>query len=337
VTDAELRGWAERCGWQARTVAREAGIPYGGQLRRRLARMRGIVASVTVERPPSADLPIGDLIAERKRRFEQKREHEEASKLITVHLPENGPAGLLILGDPHLDDDGTDLGLLEQHMEIVRRTPGLYAATVGDVTNNWVGRLAKLWAEQSTSARDSRRLTKWFLEELAGKWAFIVGGNHDAWSGVDDPLEWIAGQVNALYQSSEVRAALTFAGREFLVNCRHDHKGHSMWNSAHGPAKALQLGIRDHVAAAGHLHIGGYNIVKDPEEGRVCHAIRVPSYKVYDRYAKTNGFRDQAWGPACLLVIDPRLPETNADMIKPFWDPEEGAAFLSWKRSRRAA
>lgn len=337
MDDAGLRELAERCGWNFRAVAREFGAKKpSASLRRRLQRIRA--GTVAVDFPPSPEIPIADLIEERKRRFALKRAYEDETKLITVRVPEDGPFGLLMFGDPHVDDDGTDLGLLEVHTELVKRTSGIYAATVGDVRNNWVGRLAKLWADQSTSARDAMRLARWWIEALTGKWLFIVGGNHDAWSGSDDPLEWIAGQVHALYQSSEVRAALTLrGGREFFINCRHDHPGHSMWNPAHGPAKAIQLGIRDHVAIAGHTHITGYNILKDPDSGRTCHAIRLPSYKVIDRYAKTGGFRDNALGPGCLLVIDPRLPDEHPDLIKPFWDPLEGADFLAFKRRRRAA
>ena len=60
-------------------------------------------------------------------------------------------------------------------------------------------------------------------------------------------------------------------------------------------------------------------------------------FKMYDRYAREKGFRDQALGPACLTVIDPHLPETHPDLIKVFWCPFEGADYLAWKRSRKAA
>ena len=295
------------------------------------------VPRLEVERPPTADLPIDELLDARARRADLRRKAEEGGKLIRIKIPERGPFGLLAFGDPHVDDDGTDITLLRQHTELVKRTPGVYACTVGDVTNNWTGRLARLYAEQSTSAREAWRLAEWWIGQLEGKWAFIVGGNHDAWSGSGDPLQWIAGQAGALYQSSEVRAGLVLpGGREYVVNCRHDHAGHSMWNSAHGPAKAIQLGSRDHVALAGHTHVSGYNIVRDPERGRICHAIRVASYKVFDRYARERGFREQSWGPACLLTFDPALPDTHPDAIKPWWCPEEGAAFLAWKRKRAA-
>jgi len=287
--------------------------------------------------PPSPELEIGDLVADRKRRFERKRAHEFARSLIPVNVRGSQPIGVLHFGDPHIDDDGTDIALLEAHARLVRETPGLYGANVGDTTNNWVGRLAKLYAQQGTTAADGWRLAEWFVEEVRD-WLYMVGGNHDAWSGAGDPMKWIAGQAGAFYQDSEVRIALRFPGqREVRINCRHDFAGRSQWNPAHGPMKAALLGVRDHLLVAGHKHESAYGLVKDPEGGIVCHAILVASYKVYDRYARERGFRDQALGPACLTVIDPSLPPDHPDLIKPFWDPQEGAAFLTWKRNRRAA
>jgi hypothetical protein len=101
--------------------------------------------------------------------------------------------------------------------------------------------------------------------------------------------------------------------------------------------KALFFGVRDHLAMAGHTHESAYGILKDPGSGITMHGIKVASYKVHDRFALEKGFRDQSLGPACLTVIDPRLPETHPDLIKPFWDPEEGADFLRYLRTKRRA
>jgi hypothetical protein len=39
----------------------------------------------------------------------------------------------------------------------------MYAVCVGDVTNNWVGRLAALYAEQSTTEAEAWKLAEWWL------------------------------------------------------------------------------------------------------------------------------------------------------------------------------
>jgi len=293
---------------------------------------------IEIEDLPPADIPVEELVEHRIREYEQKRKHEEARQLIAVRVRSDLPIGILHFGDPHLDDDGTDLAAIRAHARLVAETDGMYAATVGDTTNNWVGRLARLYSQQGTRASDGWRLAEWFVGAVQRKWLYIVGGNHDLWSGAGDPLKWIAEQEDAIYRPSEARIALRFqGGAEVRVNCRHDFEGHSQWNPAHGPMKALALGVRDHVAIAGHKHVSAYGVYKDPESAITCHAIRVASYKRYDRYAIEKGMRDQNISPCVVTVIDPRLPAAHPGVVKVFWDAEEGTDFLSWARSRKAA
>jgi hypothetical protein len=609
---------------------------------------------------PDDDVPIEELIAQRKRKFQHKREHEEASKLIPIRVKMAGAIGLLHFGDPHVDDDGTDLEAIERHTELVRNTEGLFGCSVGDASNNWVGRLARLYAEQSTSASQAWRLVEWFVNRC--DWLYMIAGNHDChdaqtealtrrgwvkyddiqdsdevlsfdadtgtskwapilkkivrhhsgemigintlsvslnvtpnhrilcrdrdwkrnwrewkfvsadslparvalpvsgkstnvgvdlsdeqialagwiltdgsigwsgnsprisvyqskdgaeidriinalglehrvtvrnrqisvvngrtlvsepmpqkewrltadasrqvlsylpekgklpewadrlserqfgvlldaivagdgtwdganpedksvavvhgekgfldslqavavrhgwyarisvarekdyrlnlckrdtiqfetkpattksqydgvvwcltvplgnfmirrngaahfsgncWSGAGDPLRWIAKQQNSLYKASEARIGLQFPnGLEVRVNARHDHSGSSIWNPAHGPMKAALMGTRDHLYVAGHKHESAYSVLKDPISGITMHAMKVASYKIYDRYAKERGFRDNSLSPCALTTINPALPPDHPDLVKVWWEPEEGADYLTFLRRR---
>ena len=285
-----------------------------------------------VKHPRPADLTGEELLARRIKQFKQKGAHETDRDLIPVTVKLRGPIGILHFGDPHVDDDGTDLSLLQRHVQICQETPGMFAGNIGDTTNNWVGRLARLYADQSTSAEEAWKLAEWFITSI--EWLYIIGGNHDAWSGSGDPLKWMARQVDSLYQSSEARLALNFPnGRQVRINARHDFAGHSQWNPAHGPMKAAMLGVRDHIFVAGHRHESAYSVLKDPTTKITMHLIKAASYKVYDRYAREKGFRDNALSPCVVTVIDPTLPEESPDMIKVFWDPEVAAKYLTWRRS----
>lgn len=276
---------------------------------------------------------VEDLVEHRKRQFAKRKKTEEARKLIPVNVNIAGPIGILHFGDPHVDDDGTDIIALEHHKNLCQTVEGLFAANVGDVTNNWVGRLAKLYGEQETSASQAWQLADWLLKDL--KLLYLIGGNHDGWSGAGDPLKWITKQSGSLYQSSEVRIALNFPnGESVRVNARHDFAGSSQWNPAHGPMKSVFHGVRDHIAICGHKHKSGYGIIKDPDSGIACHAIQVASYKLYDRYARDKGFRDQTLSPCVVTVIDPALPQTHPDLVKVFWDADEGVDFLKYKRRK---
>jgi hypothetical protein len=282
---------------------------------------------------PDDDVPIEELIAQRKRKFQHKREHEEASKLIPIKVKMDGAIGILHFGDPHVDDDGCDIEAIERHTDLVNRTEGLFAANVGDTTNNWCGRLARLYADQTTSAAQAWKIAEWFINRC--NWLYMIGGNHDLWSGSGDPLRWIAKQQDALYKSSEARLALRFPnGLEVRVNARHDHSGSSIWNPAHGPMKAALMGTRDHLYVAGHKHESAYSVLKDAISGITMHACKVASYKIYDRYAKERGFRDNCLSPCALTTINPALPPDHPDLVKVWWDPEEGADYLTFLRRR---
>jgi hypothetical protein len=282
---------------------------------------------------PDDDVPIEELIAQRKRKFQHKREHEESSKLIPMKIKIPGAIGILHFGDPHVDDDGTDIEALERHTDLVRKTEGLFAANVGDTTNAWAGRLARLYADQATSAAQAWRIAEWFIGRC--DWLYMIGGNHDLWMGAGDPLKWITRQQDALYKSSEARLALRFPnGLEVRVNARHDHSGSSIWNPAHGPMKSALMGTRDHLYVAGHKHESAYSVLKDAISGITMHACKVASYKIYDRYAKERGFRDNCLSPCALTTINPALPPDHPDLVKVWWDPGEGADYLTFLRRR---
>ncbi|HDR9497061.1 TPA: hypothetical protein QDC06_000246 [Burkholderia cepacia] len=312
-----------------RPAARALGIPES-TLR---SRLKG--TDFSIEQPEPALLPVEELLARRKQQYAQKVRHEQSRQLIPVRIKLPGPIGILHFGDPHVDDDGTDLALLERHMELCRSVEGLYGANIGDTTNNWIGRLGRLYGEQSTSAAEAWQLAEWFLTNTP--WLYLIGGNHDAWSGTGDPIRWIVGQAGSLYQDSEVRLALSFPNKASVrINARHDFSGHSIYNPVHGATKALHFGVRDHVAICGHKHTSGYGVLKDPDSGITMHAIQIASYKIHDRYAREKGFRDQHLSPCAVTIIDPDLPATHPDLIKVFWDAEEGADYLKFKRTKFA-
>jgi hypothetical protein len=137
---------------------------------------------------------------------------------------------------------------------------------------------------------------------------YMIGGNHDAWSGDDDPITWISKRAGTLYQSS-AKCGCSLCSRlatPGTINARHDFKGHSQYNPAHGPMKALLHGIRDDIAIAGHRHESAYSVLKDPDTGRIGHAIKVASYKYFDRYALGGRFQGPNAQPVCCHSFAPR-------------------------------
>lgn len=314
----------------------ECGHPVSGtvaKLCRECYQKRGREQFVLSDLPDHEE-PISELLERRAQSFDRKHTAEVARRMIPVRINTDGPIGLALGGDPHLDDDGTDIRLVQRDLALINNTEGLYGANVGDYNNNWDGRLAKLYAEQSTSAEDAWRLVDWFIREVP--WLFLIKGNHDAWSQSRDPIQRTADELG-IYYDYQARFDLKLpSGRSVIVNARHDYRGHSQWNPAHGPAKAIQMGWRDHIAVAGHLHISGYGPYRDPASRRISHALRVASYKVHDRYAKQNNFPDQAIMICPVAIIDPRFQDDDPRFITVILDTEEGAEYLTWKRQKWA-
>src|SRR5689334_8453996 len=114
---------------------------------------------------PPMDLSAGELIPLMRKRFELRAAHAQAKRWREFKVPTDGPYALMLFGDPHVDDDGCNWGLLENHCDLARETEHLYAISVGDASNNWVGRLTRLYANQETSVATARQLIKWLLVE----------------------------------------------------------------------------------------------------------------------------------------------------------------------------
>jgi hypothetical protein len=299
------------------------------------ARRKNPNPDISFDLPSSPDPSAEELIERKLHDFKRKQEYEDQRKEILIKVNKTGPIGILHLGDPHVDDDGCDWSALLRDIEIIEKTPGMLAANIGDSTNNWVGRLAHLYGQQSSTAREAWVMAEWLFRRLSSKWLYLIAGNHDCWSGDGDPLRWITESIGALYESSEVRLKLQFPnGREVMINARHDFAGGSQYNPAHGPMKAMQFGVRDDVIICGHKHKSGYGVLKDPETGKICHCIQVASYKVFDRYAREKGFRDQNISPCCVTLIDPDAT-SPASLIQVFWDARAAADYLIYLRLKR--
>lgn len=304
-----------------------------------LARTRGVT-----EAPPKPfeaeelpdELPTADELLERRsKHFIRKRQAIDARALIPVRITCEGPIGIAHLGDPHVDDDGTDIDLLREHVRIINKTDGLFAGNVGDYSNNWVGRLARLYGQQTTSAAEAWVLVEWLVKAV--RWLYLVGGNHDCWSGAGDPVKWMAAQARVQYEAHGMRLGLSFSnGRVIRVNARHDFSGRSQWNTAHGPAKAVQMGWRDHILTCGHTHVSGYQVLRDPASGLISHALRVGSYKTYDRYAEEKGLPNQTFTVAPVTVIRPQFNDSDNRLVTVFFEPGTAAEFLTWLRKRKS-
>lgn len=289
-------------------------------------------AELGIPTPPNPNEPIEDLLARKRAQYARGQDSDAFHHLIPIQVRKPGPVAICAIGDPHVDDDKCDIGAIERDMTIIGQSEGMFALHVGDITNNWVGRLGRLYAHQSTTAADGIRIAEWMFG-LAPPLA-VVGGNHDLWNEGMSWLNFCLVQAGcSLVQAHGIRMSINFpTGQSIRIHTRHDFPGHSQFNPVHGLRKEHLFGLRDHVNIAGHKHIDTYAAIPSPE-GYVQHMLRVSGYKGHDDYAKAGNFQPMKMAPTCALVIDPTTKHP-AELVKPFWCLEAAADFLAFKRRR---
>lgn len=286
--------------------------------------------------PDDGEPDTEDLIAMLTARHAKRKERHDATKLRQVQITMPGPIGLAFFGDPHVDDPGCAWGDLERDVRICRDTPGMLGVDVGDDSNNWVGRLMKLYADQEVTSKQSLKLIEWLMTSIP--WLLRIKGNHDEWNGekgdVADYIHRLSQSMGAL-ESAGARLQLNMpSGASLKMHVRHDFPGGSQFNPAHALVRETLFGHRDHILACGHRHTTGYIPVYHSDPARLCHGFRVGTFKDMDKYAKDKGFQDGNWARVLTAVVDPELAHDPVRFIKPFFYLEDAAEYLTWKRSK---
>lgn len=283
---------------------------------------------------PDDDIPTEELIEQMVRRYEKRKAHRDAKLWRRFNVPVKGPYAVMFFGDPHIDDNGCDWPLLHKHCDLARSTEALFAVNIGDTTNNWMGRLARLWAEQDTSSATARKLVKWFFNDSGVPWWLWIQGNHDTWPGPvgSETLERFKPQTVAMEDWGAKVTLLSPCGSEFRIHASHDFPGHSQWNPLHGPMKEAMWGDHAHLYVAGHKHNWALFNGEHNHRGNIFWLARARGYKTIDHYADLHGFGSQNHGHSIVAVVDPG--SNGPGHIKCFADPFEGADYLNYKRRR---
>jgi hypothetical protein len=262
--------------------------------------------------PKDTAEPIEALLARRTDAFKRKLARQTPSDGEEVHVPVRGPIGIYIGGDPHLDNDGCDINSLLEDLDTVAETEGMYGISLGDMTDNWIGRLADLYASNEGTADDGWRLLELYGQRLKGKWLLWMLGNHDAW-GRRGPIVDLIGKQSGVqrirYEDAKLRLTGPGWSAPVRVHVRHSFPGRSVWNVTHGVQKAAQLGgWPADVLTAGHTHTHGYARIERPN-GTLAHCVQVGSYKRADDYGVALNLPENRYGQAAVIIIDPDAPE----------------------------
>lgn len=281
---------------------------------------------------PSAE----ELIAKLKTSFAQKKAHDDAKRLMDVNIHYDGPIGIVFFGDPHVDSSGTNWPALERDVAICRDTPGIFAVSVGDARDNWIGRLMALYANAPVTAKQSLVLIEWLFTQMP--WLLTVGGNHDRWGETHGDAAEIIHRLRkcgGLYENDGARLRLNLPnGANFNMHVRHDFPGSSIFNGAHALVRETLHGYRDHVLACGHRHSSAYQPIWHNDPQRLCQGFRCGSYKFIDSYQKERHFKEENWAPSMGIVVTPDLAHDPVRFIERCFSAEEVADKLTWARTK---
>ena len=286
---------------------------------------------ITIPVLPDENLSPEELVERMTTSFNRKKENHESRRWIPIKVNSNMPIGLAWLGDPHVDDDGCDWPTLRRHVKLIQETEGFHGCSIGDVSNNWVGRLAALYANQSATAQEAWKLVEWLIKEIDP--LILIAGNHDMWSGAGDPVNWMK-KPHTVYEDWSARIELRFRnGSSTRLIAAHDMAGHSMWNQLHGPTKMARFQQNADFYIAGHKHTWALSQIELPEANRTPWLARARGYKFFDDYAVKLSLEEQRYGHSIAMIIDPN-EDDPVRRVTCFADLEEGADYLTYKRGK---
>lgn len=278
---------------------------------------------------PSANRTREELLCERAEEYKRKQAHHLGKTDVRIRLRSLGPFAIALCGDPHVDDAGTDLDGLAWFMAQCREHEHVYPICMGDLTNNWVGRLKALYAHQASTDDEATELMEWMLDDCP--WSFVILGNHDKWG----PLaSYICQSKGIPYAShgARIKFECPETNYRYVVDARHSHRGNSMYAAEHGQNKQVYRGIQADLVVGAHTHVSASAKRKNGVSGTLHDAVRVGAWKRYDDYAESQHFDHDDVGPYCLVVVDPRK-EGTPGMAVVHWDFERAMLELSALRS----
>ena len=291
----------------------------------------------TVPYVPTEDLEFPELIEHLVKRYKKRDKAKKKGNWVEVKVDFNEPYMLVLVGDPHVDDNYfnapkwlRDISIIQQHKPYIR------SIMIGDNANSWVGRLSRIYSDQTTTVTDSWRLVEHMMSKEGFDPLISVAGNHDMWiDRGSDPMKWMQRARNLVAGDWNVNFTLVHPNkRKVRISASHDYPGNSQWNPLHSNLKASMMGSQADIYCSGHKHNWAIMTMPINAQNRVVHLIRARGYKAYDEYATKLGHEPDMTelGESIAIVIDPNGNEHN--YIHTFPDLEQGAEFLDFLRSR---
>lgn len=280
---------------------------------------------------PEDDIPIEDIIGNMSTRFTKRLQHQKAKESREFHVPGTGPYAVVWFGDPHLDDDGCNWPKLQADIDEIKKRQNVYGASIGDVTNNWVGRLTRLYANQETSSKTAYKLAKWFMLDAGIPWLIWILGNHDTWNDGELVLREMSGNKIVMEDWMQM-ITMVRDGKRFTTMAAHNFKGHSEINTSHGARKYALRSKPADLYVQGHLHHYEMLHGTNPEKEHMFWIARMAGYKTLDSYSRNLGHGAQTEGESIVAIFHTD-PATPSERVQCYGNVEYGLRMFDKVRS----
>jgi hypothetical protein len=254
------------------------------------------------------------------------------------HAPDALPVGIALTGDWHCGSRGVLYRKLDDTLDCIRETPGLFAIGMGDY-HEGVGIHSKaapaLYSGLFNSGDEQERYVRMRLQRARGKWLALLSGNHDEWCYRHAGLTRVVGMAQEIgvphFGEGGGTVYVHVGGARWAIGVRHNHAGNSRLNTTNSQRRMFDEWPQWdnlHVAAIAHFHFNDLAISSRKGE-RVVY-IRAGTSKVHDPYAKAGGFTPE-WGTPLVVCYPDRPPIAfRGD------DFADGVRFLAAERLRYA-
>jgi predicted phosphodiesterase len=209
---------------------------------------------------PASRVPDGDELWKRMLDMQARDAVKTESRYDQkVEIPDSKPALLVLVSDCHLGNRHTDYARARADAELIRDTPGVYGAILGDLVDSWINpKLLGLQRESPVPYADELALMESWLSMMAPKLVAVVSGNHDLrtyeQAGLD-LLQRALANVRTLYDQHEIRFRMTLGPASWRWKLRHAWPRRSQYNETHGPEFDAKFNDGEwDIAVGGHTH-----------------------------------------------------------------------------------
>jgi len=267
--------------------------------------------------------------------FERRQQEREQSFIIPEHIEikihSDKPILLVPFGDIHAGGEEVDYKRVTREISQVANTSGVFAITLGDLTNSmfWGGAGQDhdigSFGEQNNYMRAAVSILA-KQKKLLASWA----GDHDMWSTKTGESIYESFRMMGIHYLEGVSYISLWVGNElYKISGAHRHNGFSIYNKTHGAMRMYRdEGEGSDICITAHMHKKGINqqpVKSFGGDQTLIHLIAIGAYKRSDEYLRKKGYprlKDEEMGAQSIL-----LSPTEHD-IQVFWDVEKGLKAL---------